>query len=174
MSTEPTPGRVIQVGKFYTAARKFKQLIGQLPDGSTIPGGPYTITQFVPTLFLLIPYALKIKFFGWGSMTAAVVETLIVLGLCALSVFALGQLPPTRRSIFHILTTYPNLVFSSKNGYWNGQKIKNHKLPEHFRTPENPAPEEPKNHQTTTKTTQKTAKTRRPTSGFTCFQQSLK
>ena len=31
--------------KWYTRARKFPQLIGRTPDGTRIPGGPYTYTQ---------------------------------------------------------------------------------------------------------------------------------
>lgn len=33
--------------KWFTSARKFPQLIGRTPDGSRLPGGPYTITQVV-------------------------------------------------------------------------------------------------------------------------------
>ena len=31
--------------KWYTRARKFPQLIGRTPDGTRIPGGPYTYLQ---------------------------------------------------------------------------------------------------------------------------------
>lgn len=170
MSTEPTPGRVIQVGKFYTAARKFKQLIGQLPDGSTIPGGPYTLTQFVPTLILIIPYALKVRIFGWSSMTAAILETAAVLALCAISIFVLGQLPPTRRSLFHLITTTPALLISNRNGYWQGKPIKLPKSQTHETSPEPTI--EPET--TTIQTTTATKTTPRPASGFTRFQNSLK
>lgn len=170
MNTEPTPGRVIQVGKFYTAARKFKQLIGQLPDGSTIPGGPYTLTQFVPTLILIIPYALKVRIFGWSSMTAAILETAAVLALCAISIFVLGQLPPTRRSLFHLIITTPALLISNRNGYWQGKPIKLPKAQTHETSPEPTI--EPET--TTIQTTTATKTTPRPASGFTRFQNSLK
>lgn len=172
MNTEPTTGRY-QVGKFYTAARKFKQLIGRLPDGSTIPGGPYTLTQFVPTLFIAITYGLKIKIFGWTSVIAAILEIVAVLGLCALSVFILGQLPPTRRSIFHLISTTPALLLSNRNGYWAGKPIKEPKPQPQTKTKPEP---EPKTEPTTTDTNhQTTTKTRtRPTSGFSQFQQALK
>lgn len=169
MTTEPTPGRAIQVGKFYTAARKFKQLIGQLPDGSTIPGGPYTLTQFVPTLLLVIPYALKITIFGWSSLTAAILESLVVLSLCTLSIFILGQLPPTRRSIFHLITTTPALILSNNNGYWLGKPIKTEKPKPQ---PQQKHPEEEQTQQATPTTLTKT--NTRPASGFTRFQNSLK
>lgn len=177
MSQEPTSGRAIKVGKFYTSARKFKQLIGQLPDGTTIPGGPYTLTQFVPSIVLLIPYALKIKFFGWGSLTAAVMETLLVLGICALSIFALGQLPPTRRSLFHIITTYPNLILSDKNGYWKGNPLPS--LNKLEKEKAQPALEiYPQDSSTTKRASSslppKLSTKNRPTSGFNRFQNSLK
>ena len=34
------------VARFYTRARKFPQMLGRLPDGTRIWGGPYTFTQF--------------------------------------------------------------------------------------------------------------------------------
>lgn len=111
------------VGKFYTAARKFKQLIGQLPDGTTIPGGPYTLTQFVPGLIIVVLFGLKAWIFGFGSMLAFLLQAGIIALIVVSSVFMLGKLPPTRRSIFHLISTYPALVTSSRYGYWAGKPL---------------------------------------------------
>lgn len=111
------------VGKFYTAARKFKQLIGQLPDGTTIPGGPYTLTQFVPALIIVVLFGLKAWIFGFGSMLSFLIQTGIIALIAISSVFLLGKLPPTRRSIFHLISTYPALVTSSRYGYWVGKPL---------------------------------------------------
>lgn len=111
------------VGKFYTAARKFKQLIGQLPDGTTIPGGPYTLTQFVPALIIVVLFGLKAWIFGFGSMLSFLIQTGIIALIAVFSVFLLGKLPPTRRSIFHLISTYPALVTSSRYGYWVGKPL---------------------------------------------------
>lgn len=33
--------------RVFTAARRFPQMVGRLPNGQPIPGGPYTATQFL-------------------------------------------------------------------------------------------------------------------------------
>ena len=49
MSTEsPTPPA--RVTRFYTAARRIPILVGKLPSGGFIPGGPYTIPQILVLL----------------------------------------------------------------------------------------------------------------------------
>lgn len=35
-----------QVARFYTKSRKFPRMVGRFPDGTRMPGGPYTLTQF--------------------------------------------------------------------------------------------------------------------------------
>jgi len=50
VSEQPTIERV----KWFTLARKFPQLIGRTPDGARIPGGPYTITQAIGGLVVLV------------------------------------------------------------------------------------------------------------------------
>lgn len=121
MNEEPK----ILVGRFYTAARKFKQLIGQLPDGTVIPGGPYTLTQFVPAMTIILLAALKFWLFGFPGFLWTLLQIMVVLLVAGASIFILGKVPPTRRSLFHLASTYPALIFSSKSGYWNGQAIKN-------------------------------------------------
>lgn len=120
MNEEPK----ILVGRFYTAARKFNQLIGRLPDGTVIRGGPYTITQLVPAVTIIFLAALKFWIFGFPGVLWAFIQIVVVLLVAGASIFILGKVPPTRRSLFHLASTYPALIFSSKTGYWNGQAIK--------------------------------------------------
>lgn len=122
-----TPQPDYLVGKFYTSARKFKQLIGQLPDGTMIPGGPYTLTQFVPALIIIVLFGIKIWIFGLGSFTSLLIQSIIVITISAVTVIGLGKLPPTRRSIFHLASTTPALIYSDPNGYWVGKPIEKNK-----------------------------------------------
>jgi hypothetical protein len=46
VSTEP-PTSPARVTRFYTAARRIPILVGKLPSGGFIPGGPYTVPQIV-------------------------------------------------------------------------------------------------------------------------------
>lgn len=46
-----------EIVKWYTLARRFPQLIGKTPDGTKIPGGPYTFTQvFAAAGFLVVAW----------------------------------------------------------------------------------------------------------------------
>ncbi|WP_327325215.1 conjugal transfer protein [Streptomyces sp. NBC_01210] len=53
MSEGPSEERVL-VGHSYTRARKHPLVIGKLPGGGRIPGGPYTITQIVTMVGVFI------------------------------------------------------------------------------------------------------------------------
>lgn len=161
------------VGKFYTAARKFKQLIGQLPDGTMIPGGPYTATQFVPGLIIIGLFGLKIWILGFGSFTSFLIQTIFVATFSLVTVLALGKIPPTRRSIFHLMSTTPSLIFSNSSGYWVGKPIKYQKdFDRSDYTPTEETPDQPSAQKIHTVTTTKTSE--RPASGFSRFQSSIK
>lgn len=47
----------VEVVKWYTRARRFPQLIGKLPDGRRIWGGPYTYTQVIAGAVLIVVLA---------------------------------------------------------------------------------------------------------------------
>lgn len=76
--------------KWFTGARRFPQLIGRTPNGSKLPGGPYTITQMgvaVVMLWLLWNSTWLWARFGLiGNLVAG-------LGLLVGSVYAAGRLP---------------------------------------------------------------------------------
>lgn len=84
------------VGRFYTSARRFQQRLGSLPDGTKIPGGPYTYTQvgvMVGALFL-----------GWFAMgvwgAGPTIGRFVILVLVAYGAGLLvGQMPKARRNI---------------------------------------------------------------------------
>jgi len=76
--------------KWFTLARKFPQLIGRTPDGARIPGGPYTITQAVGGLIVLVVgyYSMGL----WASFGVLGNYTLL-LSLTAAVIFGLGRIP---------------------------------------------------------------------------------
>lgn len=76
--------------RWYTSARRFPQLIGRTPDGSKLPGGPYTILQLVAaavTVFVLWHTAWAWARFGFIS------NLLVAAGLLFGSVWLAGRLP---------------------------------------------------------------------------------
>jgi len=86
MGDQPTVERV----KWFTLARKFPQLIGRTPDGARIPGGPYTITQAVGGLIVLVVgyYSMGL----WANFGLLGNYTLL-LSLTAAVIFGLGRIP---------------------------------------------------------------------------------
>jgi hypothetical protein len=88
-------GRDGRAAKWFTSARKFPQLIGRTPDGTQLPGGPYTITQLVVggvvALLLWNTTGLWARFGLAGNI---IVGPALVIG----AVFAAGKIPFEMRS----------------------------------------------------------------------------
>lgn len=106
-----------ETGKFYTASRNFQQVIGTFHDGTAIPGGPYTVTQFVVGFAVLaggfltrsvwpihwFPYALLVVTLAWGV------------------VWVTGKLPTSRRSPLNTLNSISDLLKTSRYGTVGGR-----------------------------------------------------
>ena len=98
----------VQIGRFYTGARKFKQLIGVFPDGTQIWGGPYTVTQFV--------LALVVALVGFGSRSIGlwggnlIIDAFYVIVVAAAVGFGVGKLPVSRRSLVHMTSSVLDLL----------------------------------------------------------------
>lgn len=67
MSTEQLPPHVM-VTRFYTAVRRIPTLVGKLPNGGFIPGGPYTLGQVA--LLLLVAVGGFYTMPWWGGRSA--------------------------------------------------------------------------------------------------------
>lgn len=75
MSGQPADEKAL-VGHSYTRARKHPLVIGKLPGGGRIPGGPYTITQIVTMVgvfILLLSLRDLWAFFGIGNAIVMIV-----------------------------------------------------------------------------------------------------
>lgn len=116
MSDESHSG---QVGKFYTSSRKIQELIGKLPDGSYIWGGPYTVPQAVCGLlaFMLLFVTRKIGLWGWNWLSDTIVIVAFSLGV----VYLVGFIPAPKRSILGLLTGFVKVLFAPVTGMWRGR-----------------------------------------------------
>ncbi|MFD8493331.1 hypothetical protein [Amycolatopsis sp. NPDC059657] len=65
MTTKPVQGKAL-VGRSYTRSRRQPRMFGRMPgrDGAYVPGGPYTLTQGVLFLALLL-IVWKLPIFDW-------------------------------------------------------------------------------------------------------------
>ena len=90
-----------EVVKWYTRARKFPTLIGKTPDGTRLPGGPYTITQVLVggalAVLLASPPWWWTRFFD--PMTNVAIFVLVVGAIVSIGAWQLNEkteveLPP--------------------------------------------------------------------------------
>lgn len=115
MSTE----NQIQTGKFYTAARKFQQLIGVTPAGENIPGGPYTVTQFAVGIVVLV-----VGFITRPLWTQGVIADVFIIVTAAVGItYATGRMPGSRRSIINLINCTMALAFRPRTGTYRGKKL---------------------------------------------------
>lgn len=66
MSTDQLPPHVM-VTRFYTSVRRIPTLVGKLPNGGFIPGGPYTLGQVVLLLLVAIGGFYTMPLWGGGN-----------------------------------------------------------------------------------------------------------
>ena len=84
-----------EVVKWYTRARRFPQLIGKTPDGARIWGGPYTYTQLVGAVTVLVVGAKTVGVWGQFGLVG---NALILLAIAYGTALMLGRLPVGSRN----------------------------------------------------------------------------
>lgn len=95
--------------KWYTRARKFPQLIGRTPDGTRIPGGPYTYTQVAAGVVTAIVLAQTAWLWAHGGL---MLNATIFIGTVVGAVIASGKLPPGMRNPLVLASGALNLLSS--------------------------------------------------------------
>jgi hypothetical protein len=120
MAEHHEAARPVEVGRFFSGARNVKQLLGTFPDGTRIPGGPYTLSQFFVLLAVLIG--------GWITRplwSIDLLSDLIVLGAAAFGLALLaGKLPGGRRNPVRMLTGAYGLLVRPRSGLYRGRPMK--------------------------------------------------
>lgn len=93
--------------KWYTRARKFPQLIGRTPDGTRIPGGPYTFLQVGAGAAVVAVMTQTTWLWARGDMISNVV---VLVAVFAGTVFFTGKLPPGARSPMFLIAGVSRLL----------------------------------------------------------------
>lgn len=109
----------VTTGKFYTSARKVQQLLGTLPDGRRIPGGPYTLTQVLAGLTAGVLAMVLRPLWSQGVLSDTVIIVLVVAGVGYLA----GKIPRTRRSPITLINGVLNLITRPTTGRYRGRTI---------------------------------------------------
>lgn len=110
------------IGRFYTAARRFKQVLGSLPDGTKIPGGPYTYGQVGILAGVLIVGWITRGIWGSGSVIG---DFIILLAVAVGATILAGKLPGSRRKATGIMGSIWALLFhAGPGGHYKGRPLK--------------------------------------------------
>lgn len=117
MSDDNAPDAV----RWFTRARRFPQLIGRLPDGTKIPGGPYTVTQSLSAAGLLI---VGLNTTGIWARFGLLGNTLVLACVTASLVWLLGRIPVGARSPLSVATGLVHAVRAPSTGRMGGRAVR--------------------------------------------------
>lgn len=107
--------------KWFTLARRFPQLIGRTPDGTRIPGGPYTVTQALGGIAVVVVGYMSMgvwaHFGGLGNFA-------VLFAVAGGAVFGLGRIPLGARNPFAIGVGVVRAVSAPKLGRVRGRSVR--------------------------------------------------
>ena len=110
-----------EVVKWYTRARRFPQLIGKTPDGATIWGGPYTFTQVIAGVLIIVVGSKTAWLWGHFGLAG---NALILLGSAYGVVVILGRLPIGSRNPLAVGAGVLRAVSSPAHGRVGGVPVR--------------------------------------------------
>lgn len=111
----------LETVKYYTRARKFPQLLGRMPDGTKIPGGPYTVQQLIAAIAIIVIGGMTIDTWGVFGVFGNVA---LLFGLAFGAVFLIGRLPMNGRNpLFALLGLY-RVLNAPSTGKYQGRPVK--------------------------------------------------
>lgn len=107
--------------KYYTRARKFPQLLGRFPDGTKIPGGPYTVQQLLAGVGIIAFGSMTMGIWGvFGGLGNVVVLIMTSVGV----MFLIGRLPMNGRNPLFAAMGFVRASSAPRGGRYQGRPIK--------------------------------------------------
>jgi hypothetical protein len=111
----------LETVKYYTRARKFPQLLGRMPDGTKIPGGPYTVQQLIAAIIIIVVGGLTIDTWGVFGVFGNVA---LLFGTAFGAVFLIGRLPMNGRNPLYALLGLYRVINAPTSGKYQGRPVK--------------------------------------------------
>jgi hypothetical protein len=111
----------VEVVRWYTRARRFPQLIARTPDGTRLPGGPYSIHQIVAAAVLLM---VGYKSMGLWAHFGFITNTAILLGGTWAVVYGIGKIPVGARSPITVATGAVQAMVTPTRGRHRGKPVR--------------------------------------------------
>lgn len=112
-----------RVSRFYTNVRRIPIMIGKAGN-TRLPGGPYSVTQFIAGGVVLVIGWNTISLWGPLFGTFPLVRIVALLGMAATALYVAGQLPSTRRKIHHLAADTVGAIANPSAGTLSGQPMK--------------------------------------------------
>ena len=110
-----------EVVKWYTRARRFPQLIGKTPDGARIWGGPYTYTQVIGAVVVLVVGTKTVGLWGHFGLIG---NALTLLGVAYGTTLALGRMPIGSRNPIAVGSGLIRALSASSSGNVGGRPVR--------------------------------------------------
>lgn len=112
-----------RAARFYTSARRVPVLIGKLPNGGRVWGGPYSIIQIVVgSLTLLVGWNTRAI---WGGAFGSPITQLVALAAAAAAAtWFSGKIPSTKRKIPDLMMDTFTAVVAPSTGTYKDAPIR--------------------------------------------------
>lgn len=110
-----------EVARFFTRSRRFRKFLGRLPDGTKLPGGPYTITQGLVLAVVLIIACITQGLWGTGT---PFVDFPLAGAFAWAAAWGAGRIPMTRRNLFSVITGGLTAMLRTSAGSYRGAPLR--------------------------------------------------
>lgn len=110
-----------EVTRWFTSALKIPRLIGKLPSGERIWGGPYTPTQ---VLVAVAVFAIGAKTLGWWGYSNLLINWVTLLAVSVGSLFAAGAIPSNGTNPVVLLQGGSTQLARRPVGTWRGHALR--------------------------------------------------
>lgn len=110
-----------EVARFFTRSRRFRKFLGRLPDGTKLPGGPYTIPQGLVLAVVLIVACVTQGLWGTGT---AFVDFPLAFAFAWAAAWGAGRIPMTRRNLFSVITGGMTAMLRTSAGSFRGAPLR--------------------------------------------------
>lgn len=110
----------VEVTRWYTSALRIPRLIGKLPSGERIWGGPYTVAQVVVAVAVLIVGFKTMGLWGYSNL---LVNGTTLLGVSAAALVLAGQIPSTGTNPAVLIQGSLTQLSRRPVGTWRGSAL---------------------------------------------------
>lgn len=114
------PGATRELARFYTRSRKFPRMVGRLPEGTRIWGGPYTFTQLAVAIVSMIAGGVTRGLWSTGSL---VIDLSVIAGTAWALTFAARVIPASPLNPLVVAAAALATTFGPRDGTFDSRPV---------------------------------------------------